>query len=184
MRRRNEDVNCNGVERLLIKRSFNELSQEEDLILQAHLEFCDQCRNYQYTLSNLQKAVQSGSEKCPLPNPAIRHNLIQLMETVKVNKQVLIRSFWPRARSVLEYRIPVYQALAGVGLIFFIAIVLSQHSLPINRGAEDLPDFALLETQLLEPMEIMSGLELIEHQKIGRNAKEDSTLTQFLSEAM
>ena len=184
MSRCNENVSCNSVERLLIKRSFNELTEEEELILHGHLESCDVCRSYQYTLSNLHKTVQSDSEHCPVPDSTIHQNLVHEMKTMKVNKEKQSGTIWRWARNVLEFRIPVYQTLAGIVLILLMVFILSQYSFLNNRGDEGLSDLTHFETQLLETINVMNDLELIEQQKIGRSAKEDSTLMQFIFEAM
>ena len=184
MRRRNENVSCNVVERLLIKRSFDELTEQENLILQDHLASCDRCRSYQNTLSNFRKAVQNGASRCPVPDPAIRHTLLQQVKTLKVSINKPKGNVWQWLRNALEYRIPGYQAVVGGVFILFLALALGKNSILISRGDEKLFEVYQIEAPFLETMNVMNKLELIDQQKIGRNAKEDSSLTQFIFEAM
>jgi len=186
MRRSHENLNkeCDDAERLLIRKNFDVLTKEEDRLLHDHLESCDHCRGYLYTLSHLYRAAQVRSDSELAPDPTIRQRLVQRMNVVKNRKGGIVHRGRQYMRRFLEYRIPVYQALVGVVLILLVASVLSQLSFSINRREAALYDLSQLEAPVLGDMDVVNNVELIQQHRIGRNVKEDSTLIRYISAAM
>ncbi|KPL03010.1 MAG: hypothetical protein AMJ73_07915 [candidate division Zixibacteria bacterium SM1_73] len=180
----NTSLNCDDVERLLIHRIFDGLTPEANLSVEKHLKSCDRCRSYQKTLLNLQDSMQISTEEKLVPDPAIRQNIIRQMKTLRPVETGIFAKGWLFIRSIFAYRVPVYQPLAGVVLI--VLIFLAGRQLPLSPGQKTPEPLGLtqIETPTPAQMSVINNLRIIEQQKIGRNVKEDSTLTRFIVTTM
>lgn len=180
----NPSLNCDDVERLLIHRIFDQLTQEANLSVEEHLKSCERCRSYQKTLLNLQDSMQISTEEKLVPDPAIRQNILRQMKTLKPVETGIFAKGWHLIRSIFAYRIPLYQPLAGVILIVLIFVASRQLSFsPVQKTPEP-PSLTRTETPAPAQMSVISNLQIIEQQKIGRNVKEDTTLTRFIVTTM
>lgn len=186
MKKSNENphTNCDDVERLLIHRVFDELTPEVNLSVEKHLKSCDRCRSYQKTLLNLQNSIQIRAEEKLVPDPAIRQNIIQRMKTLKPVESGIFAKGWHFIRSVFEYRIPVYQPLAGAVLIMLIFLAGRQLSFSPDQKTPEPHSLTQIETPTPAQMSVIDNLEILKQQKIGRNVKEDTTLTRFIVTTM
>jgi hypothetical protein len=176
----NSSIRCDEVERLLIKKDVDGLTPEENLLLEDHLKSCERCRSYQNALLNVQNSIQMDSEEKLIPDPAIRQNIIQRMKTLRPEQTGIFKSGWQYIRNMLEYRIPVYQTLLGIVLILLISFSINTLFLTTEKESSKLPGFAQMEPLVSSQMGVLDNLEIIDQQKIGISAKEDTSLTRFL----
>ena len=185
MKRSNENRNrkCDEIERLLIKRGFDELTQQESLLLEDHLRSCDSCRCYQNALSNLQDSMRIGTEKLA-PDPAIRESIIRRMEALRPRQAGIAVRGWHHIRDLLQHRIPVYQPVLGAVLVLLIFTVVKHLSMPTEEEPLDVQ--TLVQTEIVMPtqLSVIDNLEIIKAQKIGRSAGEDTTLARFIVSSM
>jgi len=180
----NSSLNCDDVERLLIHRIFDQLTPEANLSVEEHLKSCDRCQSYQKTLSSLQNSMQISEKEKLVPDPAIRQNIIRQMKTLEPVETGIFAKGWHFIRSIFAYRVPVYQPLAGVALIVLIFLAFRQLSFsPVQKTPEPY-SLTRIETPAPAQMSVINNLQIIEQQKIGRNVKEDSTLTRFIVTTM
>jgi hypothetical protein len=186
MKKSNENphINCDDIEQLLIKKSIDELTEDENLLVEEHLKSCERCQSYQNTLSNLQHSMKTGAEEKLVPDPAIRENIIRRMKTLQPQETGILRNAWQHIRCVFEYRIPVYQTLSGVVVIVLIFLATKQIS--FSPGKQPPEPQSLVRMEMPEPteMSVVDNLDIIAHQKIGRSAKEDTALTRFIVSTM
>jgi len=94
-------------------------------------------------------------------------------------KVEVLRNGWQTIRNMLGYRIPVYQALLGAGLILVGFWMINKHSLSIDRKPSKLPNFIQMDTPTSSQMNVIKNLNMIDEQKIGWSVKEDSALTRY-----
>ncbi|UCB52513.1 MAG: hypothetical protein JSV10_11160 [Candidatus Zixiibacteriota bacterium] len=185
MRKSNEDRNmrCDDVERLLIKKNLDEITQQESLLLEEHLRGCVSCRSYQKALLSLQDSMRIGTEKLA-PDPVIRENIIQRMETLRPKRAGILVRGQHHVRDLLQHRIPVYQPLLVAVLVLLIFVGAKQLSLPTVEEPVDAQ--SLLRTEVVMPtqMGVIDDLGIIKAQKIGRSAGEDTTLARFIVSTM
>jgi len=186
MKKSNENphINCDDIGQLLIKKSIDELTEDENLLLEEHLKSCDRCQTYQNTLLSLQHSMKTGAEEKLIPDPAIRQNIIRQMKTLKPVETGIFSKGWHLIRSIFEYRIPVYQPLAGVVLIVLIFLASRQLPLSPDQKTPELHSLTRIETPTPAQMSVIDNLEIIKQQKIGQNVKEDTTLTRFIVTTM
>jgi hypothetical protein len=186
MKKSNEkpSVNCDKTEGLLIQKHFDKIRPDQSLSVEEHLKSCERCRSYQKTLSGLQTSMQIAAEDKLAPDPAIRQNIIRRIKTVRAEEAGILARGWQYIRSGFQYRIPVYQALFGAVLIALIFFGVRQ--LPFSPGQEGpaWQGVARLQMPVSTEMSVIDNLEIVRQQKIGRNVKEDSTLTRFIVSTM
>jgi hypothetical protein len=173
-------LSCDDIEQLLIKKSINRLSEEESQMLQEHLKSCDCCRSFQSALVNLQDSMQFGTREELLPDPAIRENVIQRMRDLKHQEAGTLGKIYQVIRSLLQYRIPVYQALPVVILIALMFLALEQFPYSLRHEPAGLSSIAKTEPPVPAQLRIIDSLGIIDQQKIGQSLKEDTTLAQFI----
>ena len=172
-------ANCDDIEQLLIKKDVDKLTQDENLLVENHLKFCERCRSYQSTLSSLHKSMRISPEEKLIPDPAIRQNIMQRMRSMKPEQTGILKSVWQHIKSTLEYRIPVYQTLLGIVLIFLISFSINRLFLTAKQESLELQSFAQIESLPSTQISVIENLQIIDQQKIGRTVKEDPSLTRF-----
>jgi hypothetical protein len=180
----NTHINCDDIEQLLVNKIFDELTQDENLLVEEHLKSCDRCQSYQNALLNLQKSMEIGPEDELAPDPAIRENIIQRMKTLNPVETGIFTKGWQYVRNIFEYRVPVYQALSGLVLIALIYLTVGQLSFSPDRKSSEPQSLAQMETPTPTQMRVVDNLEIIDLQKIGQNVREDTTLTRFIVSTM
>jgi len=173
-------TNCDDIEQLLIKKDIDELTPDENLLVEKHLKICERCRSYQSTLSSMQNSMQISSEKKLVPDPAIRQNILQRMKALRPQETGIFKSGWGYFRSILEYRIPVYQTLLIVVLIPVIFFAVNQLFLTPDWEPEKLQGVAQMEPLVSSQMGVLDNLDIIDQQKIGISVREDTSLTRFI----
>ena len=178
------DVNCDSIEQLLIKKSLEELSDEENRLIQEHLRSCDQCRSYQSALLRLKDSMQISAEDKLAPDPSIRETVIKRMKSLKPQEAGFIGRAYQSVIHIFEYRIPIYQVLSGAVLIALIFLAVKQFSFTAEQKTTGLRNVAQIETSIPAQMRVMDDLGIIDQQKIGQNVKDDTTLTQFIVTTM
>ena len=113
------------------------------------------------------------------PNPNIKRNLFQAFEQQK-SKKVKHSNLLQRLKSLLSYRIPVYQ-IALLLFMWFGIWYLKNEALPANKKIENVRQFNKeLHISSKIPSKIKHHLELISRQKGSTSAKDDSALIKFI----
>jgi hypothetical protein len=177
-------IDCDGIEQLLIKKSLEELTDEESRLLQKHLRSCDRCRSYQSALLKLKDSMQICTEDKLAPHPSIRETVIERMKSLKPQEAGFLGRAYQSVMRLFEYRIPLYQVLSGAVLIALIFLAVKQFSFTAEQKTTELHNVAQVETSIPAQMRVMDDLGIIDQQKIGQNVKDDTTLTRFIVTTM
>lgn len=172
--------NCEDVELLLNKCLVNELTKEEKQVVDTHLKSCNRCLRYERILFSLQESVQIKSEERLIPRPEIRQHIVQRMKDLRPQESRVLRKTYHFFIRLFEYRIPVYQSLTGMILIFLLFLGLKHFPFTFEQRPERLQIATQMDTTTPAQLKVLDNLEIIGRQKIGQNVKEDSTLTQFI----
>jgi predicted anti-sigma-YlaC factor YlaD len=175
---------CDQVEKLLVSRTCDRLTEGEEQRIREHLAICARCRDYQTALDDVVKAVKPQDEGKLVPNPAIRENILERMRMLKPEEIGIPRKTWEFARSAFAHPIPVYQAVLGAALIFLLSLGLRH--LPSSAVREVSPPRPLvrMETSLPSQLGVIDNLEIVKHQRIGQSVAEDTALTRFIVSSM
>ncbi len=180
----NPKVNCDDIQRLLVNKISDELTRDEDRLVEEHLKSCGHCRSYQNTLLSLKDSMQIGRGEKLVPDPAIRENIIQRMKTSQPQETGILRSTWQYVKSVFQYRVPVYQTLSGLALIALIFLATKQISFSPDQRPPEPRSLVRMEMPAPTQMSVVDNLDILAHQKIGQSAKDDTTLTRFIVSTM
>jgi hypothetical protein len=172
--------NCEDVELLLSKRLVDELTEEEKQQVDVHLKSCNRCLSYERILLSLQESMQIKSEEQLAPRPEIRQHIVQRMKELKPQEAGVLRKTYHFLIRLFEYRIPVYQSLTGMILIFLLFMGLKHFPFTFGQKPEKIQIITQMDTSIPTQLKVLDNLEILGRQKIGQNVKEDSTLTQFI----
>ena len=88
--------------------------------LKNHVENCQDCQNYLENLVLINNLMSHSPAKKLSPDPRIIKNLLAYKQAKMGLKRGKSNWFWMYIRDMFEYRIPVYQALGGVVVIFMV----------------------------------------------------------------
>ncbi len=178
--------NCVEVQDLLIKRDFAELAVPESMALTEHLQECEACRAFQNVLLKMQQAIQPAAVESLAPDPAIRQNLRNSIHLAQPARHASpgLSEIWHAILDILKLRIPVYQAVLGMAMIFAIFIGIDKLN---ARGEREMLKRLQIEQsgkQIIAPSAVSPHIAQIDSQKIGRSVAEDSLLMRFMVTAM
>jgi hypothetical protein len=176
--------NCDDIEKLLVCHTYESLSDSENLQLEEHLSECSRCRDYRDTLLELKNMVRIREEKEPIPDPAIRNNIIRRMKEMKPQKIGIPEKAWQSIKGAFAHPIPVYQAVFGMALILLLSFGLRHLPSSAVREATEPNILVRTETPLPFQLGVVDNLEVVKQQKVGWSVREDSTLARFIVSTM
>jgi hypothetical protein len=180
------DKNCAIIHDLLVKKDFAALPAHESLMLAEHLRECEACRTFQQVLLNVQQAIQPIAEEMLIPNPTIRQNIRNRISRSIPARPASngLREAWNMLHDILKLKIPVYQAVLAMAIVFAVFIGIDK----VNaRGEQETLQRLLSEQngkQTFVSSEAPHHIARIDSQKIGRSVAEDSLLMKFIVTAM
>jgi hypothetical protein len=175
---------CDMIEQLLVNRTCDRLTKEEERLIREHLAVCAHCRDYQTSLEEVVKAIKPQERGDLVPNPAIRENILKRVGMPRPQEIGVLGRAWKSTRSAFAHPIPVYQAVLGAALIFLLSLGLRH--LPSSAVREVSPPRPLvrMEATLPSQLGVIDNLEIVKQQKIGQSVTEDTTLTRFIVSSM
>jgi hypothetical protein len=157
----------------------NGVVPESDPTLEKHLNICPNCRNFFKSLQLIQKRMQ----KSPLDELKSRSqilsntiNFMKLRQKIEKDKK---RTIWSKFKTLFEYRVPVYQALSGFAVLWFLFILISSIYLNPEKEGKSMDSSINVGHITTSDLYIVDSLRLLNIER-GQNAKEDSVLIGFL----
>jgi len=162
-------IDCSKVQHFFAQEHAGTIPDE----IIKHLKDCPECRDYAAQVINIQQILQKDLIK---PDPETYQKLVN---TITPRRQSQ-RSLWDRLLTILDYRIPVYQVVTVVVLIFIMLFAFEDYNLPEGGRIETRFEPIAIEEISLVGYNLLDSLTIIDEQKIGRNTLEDSALTRYL----
>ena len=175
---------CQQVEKLLIKKNIESLSDDEEQLIRTHLKECADCRSFQFVLAGVKKKMGSEFKSDIKPKPSIRLNLVRQIRKSANQEQSMLAKIWHKILAALEYRVPVYQGLLGAAVVLLIFLILNQFSYINNQSFVNFQQYAQTDTVLINQMNVIDDVSILKNQKIGQSVSEDTMLTKFLHSAL
>ena len=175
---------CPLIRQLILKYQLDELSGEETVRLNTHIERCPDCRNYRLNLSLLPEALAVNKSDLPLPKPEIQLQLRQQVREIKSIRNESADSFMEKFINILRHPVPLYQVAVVLILIFCLAgYILHSLNKSDTESVTDLksqysPDNSY--EQYINYYPVQSVLPM----KIGINAAEDTSFKSILFSAL
>ena len=177
-------LKCADIEQILIKKNFENLNNEQKKSLENHLLSCEDCQKYQRILSNLKYSMKIDAKEKMQPDPKIRQTVITQINKSKASSQSIISKLFQNIWKFLDYRIPVYQGIMSFAAIVLIFFALNNFPSWDNRNSTETVENFKTEQTTAVHVNILNSLQIIDEQKIGKSAKEDTILTHFLYSSM
>lgn len=168
---------CRLVRQLILSDPYT-LSEIEKDEIDNHLRICDRCKKYSEFQMRLAKNLNTLPDNELIPDPNIKANLFQKMASKK--EGFLPADFYQRLRTLVDYRIPVYQAALAVFfafVIYFGISTVSDSQIHYSNVAQEMISFS--DSSAIN-LNIIENLNSIRNQNIGRNVAGDSILANFI----
>lgn len=177
-------MNCKQIEELILKQKTETMTHAEINQIELHIANCSSCKIFYLTVSKIEASMDFESIESLQANPAIRENVIKNLKDRSSFKKQRYFNLIELVRSILKYRIPVYQA----GLAVLIIIFLVTYGFDFSKSLIDKNSSKSLASEKVEyPVSneylIETHLDL-NNQKVGVNVREDSILIGFIYSSM
>ena len=180
MKSMNKDLKCADIEYLLFTKELNELTEDEVLSVKEHMKTCKKCRIYQRIVEEFDKALAVPAEGGLVPNSAIYVTALSKMKKRKEKKESAATGVLQFIFDVLRYRIPLYQAAMATAVVVFLSLTINQFTLSDKYREVRISETFQSKAVTVDTVEILKDILKLDSQNVGRNAKEDSFLTQFI----
>jgi hypothetical protein len=170
---------CSSYQEQLSEKFDLDFKLNDDQPLKNHVENCPDCHIYLEGLILMKNRLNQSPTKNLYPDPRIIKNISAYKNAKKGLKGAKPNPIWISIRDLFEYRIPVYQALSGVVVIFMVFLYISSgiyssgkqvHVIDYSREYGDLNSSELYLVDTLS----------MGNPDRGQNAKEDSVLMSYL----
>jgi len=171
------DMNCSDVQMIL---SIND-DRADMAKVSAHLDQCADCMAYKKTVNSLEKIYSLDTKVGTIsPQESVKRNLITSMKNLSKERDSLWGPIW----RLFEYRIPVYQAVTGVAIIFIIFFAAQK----ISWQTSDMPSVTNIKIEIdksdFPELFVLDSLKIKNLHNLGRNALEDSAITKYMVTAL
>lgn len=177
-------ANCEQAKELLVRQIFEDLNGNETQELTDHLKICEHCQSYCRQLTSFQQSMDIENSRLLKPDPAIRQKIIQQMNSRQPKRISFVQVIWQRLLGMLRYRIPVYQGVIGMAVSLLIFLAVHNFSISTKHASKVAPEFHGMKEVAATQVNVINSLDILEQQKIGRSAIEDTALTRFIVTAM
>ena len=91
---------------------------------------CSHCRDYQETVDLVKNTIQTYSEVSIEREESIRQLILNRAKRKQTTSSNILEDILLKVKSFFEIKIPVYQAVIGVIILFFLLFLID---LPSNR---------------------------------------------------
>ena len=177
-------INCKQIEELILKQKTDIITQDEIKQIESHIANCSSCKTFYLTVSKIEANMEFDSNAYLQPNPTIRENVIKNLKDRSIFKKQRYLNLIDFVRSILDYRIPVYQAgLAVLIIIFLVTYGFDFSKSLIDKNSTKSPTSQKVEYPVSDEYMIETYPDL-NNQKVGINVREDSILIEFIYTSM
>jgi hypothetical protein len=174
-----EKGDCDTFQRKILMIINDKSSIESDELLNNHIKLCPACQKFFKSLHLLRDQMQRSPVENLKPRSRTLKNIIQTLQLKQELKRKGNESVWYRILKILEYKIPVYQAVSSLLVLMFLFMFLfSQFS---SQGDIPYPMDRSVSLKGLSTSDLyaVDSLHLLKQER-GQNATEDSVLIGFL----
>ena len=176
---KSHNVKCKSFqEKLLMADSPNRLL-EDDSTLKTHIKKCSECSSLMKSILLMHRRMQQAPEIDLKPN---RRSLVNARKLMSVRQEFQMPSnysIWQSLRQIIEYKIPVYQAVSGLVVMLMLVFVLSGTIMPPEAPWSDGDRLGKIERSGSSDLYAVDSLDFLKPDR-GQNAREDSVLIGFL----
>jgi hypothetical protein len=180
---KSQDDNCTNYQEKIFELFDKNLSVNSDSTLSDHIKNCQNCQIYLQNLDILKNRMSDSPSKSLKPDSRIQQNIIAYNNIKKGLQSTKPNPFWDSIRDIFEYRVPVYQALSGVVVVFMLFLYIS-NSIVSPGKRTTMSEYSGEQKDITSSeLYVLDTLSLNKPER-GQNAKEDSVLISFLVPTM
>jgi hypothetical protein len=175
-------IKCNQIEKILIENQWQNLTAEKKKSIRQHLENCESCKQLQKTIADFEEAMSIKYNSPLLPDPAIQLQIIKKIKNKQ--KKSLISQIKDWVLAIVNYRIPVYQAGISIIIIFLFIALVKNFALSERKHLPEQAVYEISAPNIVTQINVLNLNEVVENQKPGTSAKDDTLLLKFFHAAM
>jgi hypothetical protein len=179
-----QDNICKEMKDLLIKRYIQEITPEQKDKLEKHLKICGHCRHLEKTLELITDEMALPPQDTLIPRPDINRLVKRNMQKKPVKPSRDHATLFQKIFSLLDYRIPVYQAALVLVLLLLLLFNINDFSGTSNITPSDFGEVSTVFNVPYGQNTAIIPVDSIDQFKPGRNMLEDSVLTRYLVTSM
>jgi hypothetical protein len=174
---------CKEYQQMLIEIFDDKILLENNHLLSRHVKICTECQSFLQGLTNYNARLNAEPRKDLQPDPRILRNMLAYTKVKHGLNTSRKKTLWSSLRDIFEYRVPVYQALGGLIVMFVLFLYTSKTDILSGNNAVMI-DYSA-ENEGLTSSELYLVDTLVSNNiPKGQNAKEDSVLMSFLVPTM
>ncbi len=162
---------CQQVRNLIIRSRFEALTTGEEKKIASHLKDCQACQNFYLSFNNLPQLLQHSAQQVE-PSARIKQELLKKVQHQKPNESQTLQ----KIKAALGYRIPFYQALSAAVVLWFLAFWLLK---PVSQNGQPSQPAWSKSKSSQSFSKAQEHLKMVEQQKGGKSARQDSIYFKF-----
>lgn len=180
----NKNPMCSEIQDLLIKFSINKLTDQENQIVNEHLKLCEECSAYQNVLNEIPISLAVPGKSNLIPNPVISQLAAKRMKERKSMLTQSANNIWDSILSILNYRVPIYQAVFGMTFFFCVFFGLNRINFTANSMRGNFSETLQNKNNITILNDSLENILGIERWNVGISLHDDTVLTHFTVKAM
>ena len=175
---------CKIVQDILINKKRDQLLPAEKSRISNHVKSCQSCGEFQENLIYLRDGMRVDEKLQMEPRNLTRQVLVSRFGKIHKKPDSKYLKLLAKIRLLFSYRIPLYQAMAATAVVSLFILFLSQSYL--QKGSGDYPAVlsAVHDSVDVGIMDVRINLNFLDENKTGRNLKEDSSLTRYITTSL
>jgi hypothetical protein len=168
---------CKAIQAILIQRCYDDIAQDDWQRVEKHLAGCETCQKFQQVLAAVAQSQKIETMETTAEAEHVKQSVVKALK--KRNQTKAVQKTWALILGLLKYKIPLYQSLTVV-IILFIFFLQRTH-LPTGEQEGDRQITDSLQTAPVPDKfsYIIDNIEIIEAQRVGEAVKDDSALFEF-----
>lgn len=175
---------CQNVQNILLNMQQDHLLSTENSRIRKHMKYCQSCREFQENLNYLRAGMRVDAKLKIEPRKSTRQVLVSRFREVHRKTDPGFLKFLEKLKLLFSYRIPLYQALAATVVVALFILFFSQSY--IQQEAGKIPGALSTVHDSIDVglMDIRINLNFMDENNTGRNLKEDSSLTRYITTSL
>ena len=155
-----------------------ENERDFDRSIQKHIKHCEDCAHYIKVFSSAAEYLPEEPKTDLRAESNISRHIQNYLDIIKFLRKRDEGTILEKILDFFSYRIPVYQAVSGIMIVFFASMLMFGGVFSTHDSGEFLPSVKLEKEGIpdLYLVDSLGGMDTL----TGQNAQEDSVLIQFL----
>ena len=170
---------CDDVQKQIFHYLLDDNKKNDfDPSVQEHIQHCKVCSHFVQIFQAAEEYLPQKPLADLKPDSNISRHILEYQDVKKHLRKKSVRSIREKIFDLFSYRIPVYQVVSGIMIVFFASMLLFGGVFAPHDSGDFLPSVKL-ERNGVSDLYLVDSLEQRDSLR-GQNAQEDSVLMKFL----